>query len=54
MGGVINDGWVKDGGMSRRTDVKEDGGNSLLRAATANQLCRHSARAHTFNPCSVT
>lgn len=26
--------------------MEEDGGNSLLRAATANQLCRH-ARAHT-------
>lgn len=39
-------GGGEDGGQERWTDVKEDGGNSLLRAATANQLSL--SRTHTI------
>lgn len=40
----------RDGGRRRRwRDVKEEGGNSLLRGSTANQL-----HTHTFSSHSVT
>ena len=48
----------EDGGQERWTDVKEDGGNSLLRAATANQLSLSLSHTHThthnFNSYTVT
>lgn len=45
-------GGREDGGQERWTDVKEDGGNSLLRAATANQLSL--SHTHNLNSYTVT